>query len=109
MDQSTIFFIIELVFLVAAFAIGKLQNNGTIQPETIEELTSKFYLFTTYADALILWAKQFLNDHTGPEKMETVVEKLKNIADGYNINISEDEIRAIAQKEYNVLKNANQV
>ena len=41
--------------------------------------------------------------------METVVKKLKNIADGYNINISEDEIRAIAQKEYNALKNANQV
>lgn len=109
MDQSTIFFIIELVFLVAAFVIGKLQNNGTIQSETIEDLTNKFYLFTTYADALILWAKQFLGDYTGPEKMETVVEKLKNIANGYNINISEDEIRAIAQKEYNSLKSKDQV
>ena len=38
-----------------------------------------------------------------------VVEKLKNIAAGYNITISEDEIRAIAQKEYDALKSADQV
>lgn len=109
MDQSTIFFIIELIFIIAAFIIGKLQNNGTIQPETIDQLANKFYLFTTYADALIMWAKQFLKDSTGPEKMETVVEKLKNIAAGYNITISEDEIRAIAQKEYDALKSADQI
>lgn len=106
MDQSTIFFIIEIIFIVAAFIIGKLQNNGVIKPETIEDLTNKFYLFCNYADGLIMWAKQYLKDCTGSEKMDAVVERLIKIAKGYNINISEEEIRGIAQKEYDTLKNS---
>ena len=109
MDRSIIFLIIQFIFLIAAFIIGKLQSNGLIQPETIDDLSSKFYLFCNYADALILWAKQYMQDYTGPEKMEDVVYKLLSIADGYNINISEDEIRGIAQKEYNILKSTDQV
>lgn len=109
MDQTTIFFIIELVFLVVAFIIGKLQSNETIQPETIEDLSNKFYLFCNYADALILWAKQYLQNCTGSEKMDAVVHRLLSIANGYDINISEDEIRGIAQKEYDILKSTEQI
>ena len=41
---------------------------------------------------------------TGEEKMAAVVEKLKEIADEAGIDVTEDQLRAIAQSAYNAMK-----
>lgn len=105
MDTSAIFCIIEAIFLIAAYLIGKfVTNNPKIPPETIESVTSKICLITDYAEAFIIWAKHIMSKSTGAEKMDTVVEKLKVISDKYDLNLSEDEIRAIAQRTYDTIK-----
>lgn len=110
MDTSAIFCIIEAIFLIAAYLIGKfVTNNPKITPETIESVTSKICLITDYAEAFIIWAKQFMSKSTGAEKMDTVVEKLKAISDKYDLNLSEDEIRAIAQRTYDTIKRSEQI
>ena len=40
--------------------------------------------------------------------MDVVIEKLTNVADKHNVDISEDEIRAIAQKAYDTMKNKDE-
>ena len=49
-----------------------------------------------------------MNKASGPEKMDAVVEKLKEVAERYDLDISEDEIRAIAQRTYDTVKKENQ-
>ena len=99
MDKQTIVMIIQVVVVIAAYLIGRyiLPN---IPSETIEGITAQFNLMVEYADKFVSWAKWFKKDSTGTEKMNAVVEQLANIADRHNIDLSEDEIRAIAQKAY---------
>ena len=50
------------------------------------------------------WAKEFKKDKTGEEKMAAVVEQLKKIADEAGLNVTEDQLKAIAQTAYNAMK-----
>jgi hypothetical protein len=45
-----------------------------------------------------------MKDYTGAERMAAVVEQLMNIANRYNLDISEEEIKAIAQKAYDQMQ-----
>ena len=108
-NSSGIFCIVEAIFLIAAYVIGKfVHTNPNINQKTIDQISQKIYLITNYAEAFIIWAKQFMNKASGPEKMDAVVEKLKEVAERYDLDISEDEIRAIAQRTYDTVKKENQ-
>lgn len=99
MDKQTIVMIIQVVVVIAAYLIGRYVLPN-IPSETIEGITAQFNLMVEYADKFVSWAKWFKKDSTGTEKMNAVVEQLAGIADKYKINLSEEEIRAIAQKAY---------
>lgn len=103
MDHQTFIFILQLVVLVGTFAYVKFVAPN-IPKDTINTVTSKINLIIQYADSFVAWAKQFMQNSTGKEKMDEVVKQLSAIAEKYNIDISETEIRAIAQKAYDMMK-----
>lgn len=105
MDRSVIILIIQLVIVVGSFFIGKyllpfIGNNK----ETIETVLNQVTLISTYADSFVAYAKQFMKKSNGAEKMEEVVSQLNKIADRHGFSMTEEEIKAIAQKAYDNLK-----
>lgn len=105
MDRDILVLIADIVGLIVIYFLGRRQSitvsNRTIN---IAELESKIALITNYAEAFISWAKQFMKDDKGPVKMDEVVSKLIIISERYNLDITEDEIRAIAQRTYDRIK-----
>lgn len=105
MDRDILVLIADIVGLIVIYFLGRRQSitvsNRTIN---IAELESKIALITNYAEAFISWAKQFMKDDKGPVKMDEVVNKLIIISERYNLDITEDEIRAIAQRTYDRIK-----
>lgn len=103
MDHQTFMLILQLAVLVCTWVYIKFVAPN-IPKDTINEVTSKVNLIVQYADSFVAWAKQFMKSSSGTEKMEEVVKQLSNIAEKYDIDISEEEIRAIAQKAYDMMK-----
>lgn len=99
MSHEFLFLIIETIII-----IGYLVLTRNSSPETITDITTKINLIIKYADAFVSWAKQFMDHKTGSEKMDAVVAQLRLIAIRYNIDMSEEEIKAIAQKAYDNMK-----
>ena len=95
MNIQFVFIILETILILGYFIFTR--NSS---PETVSDITAKINIIISYADAFASWAKQFMSKNSGTEKMNEVVNQLKIVADKYNINMSETEIRAMAQKAY---------
>ena len=98
-----LFSLVELVILIGSFLIGKYVFPN-IPKETIKDITTKIGIIVDYADKFVAWAKQFMSNATGQDKMNEVVKQLIIIANRYDLDITETEIRAIAQKAYDNMK-----
>lgn len=96
--------IVEIVVLVACYLIGRYVTGNSAVKDTILDATSKMELIVRYADTFVAWARQFLQDKSGSEKMDEVVSQLSIIAAKNGIDMSETEIQAIAQKAYDSMK-----
>lgn len=103
MSNDLVVLVIQIVVLVGAWLFGKYVTPN-IPKDTITTVTNKINLIVQYADQFVSWAKQFLQDKSGPEKMDEVIVQLKKIVERYGIDITEEEIRAIAQKAYDTMK-----
>ena len=90
---------VQLGIAVAAFVAGKY-----IFPNVPKSVTDKLTMLSQWAAQFVVWAKEFMKKQTGEEKMAAVVEKLKEIADEAGIEVTEDQLRAIAQSAYNAMK-----
>ena len=90
---------VQLGIAVAAFVAGKY-----IFPNVPKSVTDKLTMLSKWAAQFVVWAKEFMKKQTGEEKMAAVVEKLKEIADEAGIEVTEDQLRAIAQSAYNAMK-----
>ena len=90
---------VQLGITVAAFAIGKY-----VFPNLPKNVTDKLTTLSQWAAKFVEWAKEFMKKQTGEEKMAAVVERLKEIADEAGIEVTEDQLRAIAQSAYNAMK-----
>ena len=90
---------VQLGITVAAFVVGKY-----VFPNLPKNVTDKLMTLSQWAAQLVVWAKEFMKKQTGEEKMAAVVEKLKEIADEAGIEVTEDQLRAIAQSAYNAMK-----
>lgn len=99
MSHEFLFLIIETIIV-----IGYLVLTRNSSPETIADVTTKINIIINYADAFVAWAKQFMSSSSGSDKMFAVVAQLQKIAKKYDIDMSEDEIKAIAQKAYDNMK-----
>lgn len=103
MGTDVIIFIAEICIITFIFFFNKYLANNQNTRETITDITAKISIIIDYADAFVLWAKQFMKDSTGSEKMNEVVNRLNTIAKRYDLDISEEEIRAIAQRAYDLM------
>ena len=90
---------VQLGIAVAAFVVGKY-----VFPNLPKNVTDKLTTLSQWAAQFVVWAKEFMKKQTGEEKMAAVVEKLKEIADEAGIEVTEDQLRAIAQSAYNAMK-----
>lgn len=72
---------------------------------TVDTILDKAEMIIKFADAYVAWAKQFKSEESGEKKMELVVEKLAEIATKFDIDLSDDDLKAIAQKAYNNMEN----
>jgi len=103
MDKELIELIIELVVTIAAFLIGRYVLPKIKTNINIQELSIQFQLLLNYAESFVAYARQFLTDLSGKEKMDAVVEKLKVICEQQGIEVDEDTLRAIGQKAYDAM------
>lgn len=90
---------IQLGITIAAFIIGKY-----VFPNIPKSVTEKLNTLSAWAAQFVVWAKQFMQSQSGEEKMAAVVQKLKEIADEAGLEVTEDQLRAIAQSAYNAMK-----
>lgn len=90
---------VQLGVTVAAFLVGKY-----VFPNIPKSVTEKLNSLSAWAAQFAVWAKQFMQTQSGEEKMAAVVEKLKEIADEAGLEVTEDQLKAIAQSAYNAMK-----
>ena len=102
--MESIVYLITWIIIVIALVIV----NKTLGVDSAKDIVMKTSLIIQYAEAFVSWARQFKSNLSGNEKMDVVIEKLTNVADKHDIDISEDEIRAIAQKAYDTMKNKDE-
>lgn len=90
---------VQLGVTVAAFLVGKY-----VFPNIPKSVTDKLDTLSAWAVKFVEWAKQFMKTKNGEEKMAEVVKKLKEIADEAGMEVTEDQLKAIAQSAYNAMK-----
>lgn len=98
------YFITWVIIIVAVAICYKISGKNSTQ-----DILNKTNLIMQYAGAFVSWAKQFQSSLSGNEKMNMVVEKLIEVADKNDIDISELEIKAIAQQAYDFMKNRDEI
>lgn len=94
---------VQLGVAIAAFLVGKY-----VFPNIPKSVTEKLSSLSEWAAQFVVWAKEFMKTESGEEKMAAVVEKLKEIADEAGIEVTEDQLKAIAQSAYNAMKAGEQ-
>ena len=101
--ESIVYLVTWIIIVIALIIVNK-----TLGADSAKDVVMKTSLIIQYAEAFVSWARQFKSNLSGNEKMDVVIEKLTNVADKHDIDISEDEIRAIAQKAYDTMKNKDE-
>lgn len=97
--NNVIFAAVYFGVTLAAFLLGKY-----VFPKVPQTVTDKLVMLSDWAAEFVVWAREFLKLKTGEEKMTAVVDKLKEIADEAGLNVTEDQLKAIAQSAYEAMK-----
>lgn len=86
---------VALLVSVGAFLLGKY-----VFPNVPKTVTAKLRELAAWADKFVVWAREFMKADSGHDKMEKVVEQLKAVAKEAGWDVTEDQLRAIAQTAY---------
>ncbi len=86
---------VELGIMLIAFFAGRY-----LLPNIPQSVKETFCSLSEWAAAFVVWARDFMQKSTGAEKMAAVVEQLKLIAEKNGIEVTEEQLTAIAQKAY---------
>ena len=97
--NNVIYAAVYFAVTLAAFLLGKY-----VFPNIPKEVTDKLASLSEWAAKFVEWAKEFKKNQTGEEKMAAVVEQLKKIADEKGFDVTEEQLKAIAQTAYNAMK-----
>ena len=84
---------------VGAFCAGKF-----IFPKIPASVKDKLVDLAEWAAKFVVWAREFLKTESGEKKMAAVVEQLKQIAAEAGIEVTEEQLKAIAQTAYEAMK-----
>ena len=91
-----------LLISIGGFLLGKF-----VFPNVPKSVADKLRQLAAWADKFVVWAREFRKQDSGTAKMEMVVEQLKAVAKEAGWNVTEDQLRAIAQTAYeNMMKGA---
>ena len=101
-DMELILTLIEVVLVISSFLLGKYvfpkyKNN-------IQSAAVQFEVLLKYAESYCAYARKFLTNLSGAEKMDAVIDKLQDICDNQGIEVDSETLRAIAQKAYDAMK-----
>ena len=100
--ENIIYNAVLLLISIGGFLLGKF-----IFPNVPKSVADKLRQLAAWADKFVVWAREFRKQDSGPAKMEMVVEQLKAVAKEAGWNVTEDQLRAIAQAAYeNMMKGA---
>ena len=99
MNKEVIFSIIYCLVTVGAFCAGKF-----IFPKIPASVKDKLVDLAEWAAKFVVWAREFLKTESGEKKMAAVVEQLKQIAEKAGIEVTEEQLKAIAQTAYEAMK-----
>lgn len=94
---------VEVTAVLVAFIFAKF-IQPVIPPDTIETVMNKTEMLNNYATQFVRMARQFMNSKSGEEKMAFVVEQLGKIAERIELPVDKNDITAIAQAAYEVMK-----
>ena len=97
--DNVIYAAVYFAVTLGAFLLGKY-----VFPNIPKTVTDKLGELSEWAAKFVEWAKEFKKGQTGEEKMAAVVEQLKKIADEAGLNVTEEQLKAIAQTAYNAIK-----
>ena len=100
--ENIIFNAVLLLISIGGFLLGKF-----VFPNVPKSVADKLRQLAAWADKFVVWAREFRKQDSGPAKMELVVEQLKAVAKEAGWDVTEDQLRAIAQAAYeNMMKGA---
>lgn len=99
MNKEVIFSIIYCAVTVGAFCAGKY-----IFPNIPASVKDKLAELAEWAAKFVVWAREFKKAESGEKKMEAVVKQLKEIAEKAGMDVTEDQLKAIAQTAYEAMK-----
>lgn len=95
-----------LIFLAAVigFLLGKY-----ITPKVPKQMTRDLEGLEKWADKFVVYAREFMKSSAGREKMKNVVRQLRIIAEAAEINVTEEQLRAITQTAYEAMRAGEEV
>ena len=93
--ENIIYNAVLLLISIGGFLLGKF-----IFPNVPKSVADKLRQLAAWADKFVVWAREFMKADSGQAKMEKVVEQLKAVAKEAGWNVTEDQLRAIAQAAY---------
>ena len=100
--ENIIFNAVLLLISIGGFLLGKF-----VFPNVPKSVADKLRQLAAWADKFVVWAREFKKADSGHDKMEMVVEQLKAVAKEAGWDVTEDQLRAIAQTAYeNMMKGA---
>ena len=100
--ENIIYNAVLLLISIGGFLLGKF-----VFPNVPKSVADKLRQLAAWADKFVVWAREFMKTSSGHEKMEMVVEQLEAIAKEAGLNVTKDQLRAIAQAAYeNMMKGA---
>ena len=102
--ENIIFNAVLLLISIGGFLLGKY-----VFPNVPKSVSDKLRQLAAWADKFVVWAREFRKQDSGHDKMEMVVEQLKAVAKEAGWDVTEDQLRAIAQAAYeNMMKGAEE-
>ena len=102
--ENIIFNAVLLLISIGGFLLGKF-----VFPNVPKSVADKLRQLAAWADKFVVWAREFRKQDSGTAKMDMVVEQLNAVAKEAGWNVTEDQLRAIAQAAYeNMMKGAEE-
>ena len=95
MDNQVLILIMQAGIVLVAYLVGRYFLPTELGQETVEVIS----FISAWAQQFISYAAQYVNK-PGPDKMDYVVSELTKIAEKEKIDISKEQIKAIAQNAY---------
>lgn len=97
--ENILYYAIGLVVAVVGWLLGRY-----VFPK-INIDADKVYMISNWVYKFVVSAKnQFEGKYTGEQKLEYVTEQVKALCDKYKITLSDEQIRALIEDAYDIMK-----